>query len=387
MLKELKEELERAVALYGATEFHPRNWRGNGQIEIRGHRLTDFTSWDFFNLHSEPRVKRAVQTEVELNGVGAGASRLSSGTSALHIACELRLAQFVGQEAAVLFSSTNQAVLSLVAALISERDCVIVDDSIQSPVVDASFLVHADVLDFRGDDPDSLLHILDHTKPYRRKFLFLRTVGPLFGQVLNLPVLVEYASKKGVQILLDEGYGIGLLGLRGAGSAEKFNIIRPLCIYGSLSKALGCYGAFVAAPKVLINYLINRSQIFRSENVLPPCFAAAIEAAIEVIEVQPGTRERLRSLARKLRRGMKEQGLAVDADLDTPIIGVHFETRTTAQEFANALFAKGYLVEVITAGLMRSDQVVVRILVNSSHKETEIDSFLAAINAIRGRIE
>ncbi len=388
MLDELKHELEKLTATGRWREFCARQGRVGGRIQIRGSSVVDFTNWDFFDLNSDSRVKRALQVEVEQNGISAGSARLSSGTLPAHLTCEARLAKFLGTESAVLFSSRNQAVLSLIAGLVREGDCVLVDEALQSPVLDASYLVNADVLHFKSHDPDSLERVLENTKHYKKKFLVLESLSPLTGDVTSLTRFSDLAVKWQLNMLVDESYALGILGARGAGGVEAANLLAlTMCQYGSMSLALGGYGAFVAGPRILIDFLINRSRTFRGEVVLPACLAAAAETAINVVELETGKRERLKLLALKLRHGLKSMGVPVPALSDVPVVGVYFAKLRIAEELSRTLFQKGFLCDVVASGVPLDEGAYVRFLLNSHHTEKTVDELLQAVTEIWGRMD
>ncbi|MCB0340111.1 MAG: pyridoxal phosphate-dependent aminotransferase family protein [Bdellovibrionales bacterium] len=387
MIKEIKIELKSLAELGRLQEFSPAASRLAGKINFRGQDLTNFTNWDFFNLNGASKVKRAAQSEIEVNGPGSNSSRLVTGTSLAHISCEGRIARFLGTESAVLFSSVNQAVLSLVAAVVSDKDCVVVDDQLQSPAIDVSYLVNADVINFETSNPDSLAKVLEQTKQYQERFLFVESISPLSGKRADLGVLSKIATEHGTHLIVDESYALGIEGLRGAGGCERFKVgSKALVQYGSLAFGLGGYGAFVAGSKEIITYLINRSKTFSAEVALPSSIAAQVEAGINIVELQTGARERFSTLSRSFRTRLKEIGFDVETGLDTPIVCLTVANRKVAEDLQEILFKKGYCVEVLSSPFVREEAAAVRFLLNVSHTPEIIDGVIKDLAEVYSKL-
>ena len=387
MLERLKLELEKLKLEGKLRECHPCSAREGGKIAIRGQRVTDFTSWDFLNVNALTPVRRALQSEVEQFGIGSCSSRLSSGTYPAHLAFEIRLARFLGLESCVLFSSTNQAVLSLLTAFVTERDCLIVDEREDTPLIDAAHLVGADVIHFAAHQPETLTALLERAKRYRSRFLCVESLSPHSGEKLDLAAILLGIGKSDTQLFVDESFALGVLGLRGAGGLEQQQILSGVtCVYGSLARGFGAYGAFVAGSRVLTNYLLNHSRTFRSENVLPACIAAALERIVDAVELNHAGREKLKALSRKLRRGLLELGLLKDATVDTPLICIGVSTRRIADEIAQALFQRRFLVEALSSGATLDQSGVVRMLLNVEHSAEDIDKLLGAVADVSRRV-
>lgn len=386
MIEDLKQELDK-LALQGRLGLlSPRLARKDGKISIKDRELIDLTSWDVFDLNHDARVKRALQSEVELNGISAASSRLVSGTSPVHLACEIRLARFLGAERAVLFSSRNQACLSLIASIAREGDCVLVDDTTQNPAVDAAYLVNAEALQFSTRDLDSLERIAVSLKGYRRKFMVVESLSPIDGKTTDLLPLLEWAHRNGVFVVVDESYGLGLLGLRGSGGMELLTERSALlCQVGSLALAASGYGAFVAGSNILCDYLINRSRTFSTEVVIPACLAAAIEQSIDIIELDVVRRERLKNLAQRLSRGLNQLGLLTDEANQSSVICIPFLKRKDGQAFSDALFQRGYLTDVVSSTALLSEGAVVRMILTVHHTERTIDELLQVIAEVKAR--
>ena len=383
MLKDLEKELAELAALGRVPNAKTVLARENGFITIGNKRLVDFTNWDILTLNENPKFKRAAQSEIERYGIGTSAPRLSSGTTHIHRSAEKRIANFVGTEDALLFSSKNQAVLTLLSALLSESDVVLVDELCQSPAVDAAHLVNTPVLTFAPGDLGSFRKALENTKNSRRKLVYVESISPLTGRKNDLGELATIAIQNDSHLIVDESFALGALGLRGAGQTEEPNLKgQTFAAIGDLSFGLAAYGAFVAGPTLVVDYLRSRSKTIQSEAALPSSIAAAIETSIDTAELSTGTRERLSSLGHKLHLGLQELGVLTEFDDSVPFTCLKLKNSNIANELAAVLFRKGFLVEVIPAPFPRSQAAIVRIIINAAHSESSIDALLATLAEI-----
>ena len=388
MLKDLEKELLELSALGRVAAKHTVSARKNGFIEIDNKRLVDFTNWDILALNENQRFKRAAQTEIERYGVGTAAPRLTSGTTKVHRSAEKRIATFTGSEDALLFSSRNQAVVTLLSALMSEADAVLVDEYSQTPAVDAASLVHAPVFTFRPDNLTSLKQALENIKNYRRKVVFVESISPLTAKKNDLEQIASLSVNNDSYLITDESFALGAVGLRGAGQIEEPGIKNQVFVsIGDLSFGLAAYGAYVSGPAVVIDYLRTRSKTYQSEAAIPSSIAAAIEASINTAELSTGSRERLALLAKKLQLGLQELGLDIGANADVPFSCIKVKNTNIANELAGALYSKGYLVEVIPAPFPRSQKAVVRMILSASHTDVIVDEFLSNLSSIWSKLK
>ncbi|MBN8548539.1 MAG: pyridoxal phosphate-dependent aminotransferase family protein [Deltaproteobacteria bacterium] len=387
MIRELKQELEQLQALKLLRELHPAVRLNGGLAEIKGKRVVDFTSWDFLNLSFDPRVKRSAQKRIEESGIAASSPRLSTGSTDVHASTELRLSKFLGTDSALLFSSKNQALLTLITSLLTERDVVLLDELSQSPASDAAFLVNAQATHFDSQKPESLEAELEKQRFARRKLIVIETVSSITGKPVDLPRLLLVAKKFDADVVLDESFAIGGFGIRGSGLSDGL-ILRDgiLCVIADLSIGLACYGAAIAGSKVLSDYLLSRSRTFSTETAFPHSIAAAVDTALDIVELQPMQRESLLLLSAKLQTGLSELGFLPAGTVRTPIVSLQFSKRSLASEFAASVFQRGFLVDVVPRGTQFNDSAIVRMVLRSSHSDKQIEQFLQSIADIKSRL-
>lgn len=385
MLTDLKIELEHLKATSQQAEIHPALRRNSGSSEIRGRNVVDFTSWDFLNISTNPRFKRAVQSAIENRGFSAQSARLSSGTTEEHLLAESRAAKFFGAESAILFSSRNQAILSLVTAIVQERDVVLVSDIGHNPSVDAASMIGAVVSQFSPEDPHSLDLELEKVRSARGKLVLIDSVSFITGKRIDLPSILAVLRKHDAYLVLDESFAVGACGIRGAGVSEDLLCGTQLIgIIADSAYGLASQGCLLAGSKTLVSFIVNRSKTFKFEIAGSPASAAAIESAINLIELQLTEREKLAVKARKISSALVQIGLLTSED-ECAVISIAYDRIATASQYSSALFQKGFLVDCFNVGKFLSTSAVIRLVVRSIHTDKQIEMLLQAISDIHSR--
>lgn len=388
MLKDLKEELEQLVKLGRFKSLAQAKRLNESTLKIRGKTVVDFTSWDFLALATNKRIKRDVQQQVEKTGLGSASPRLAAGTSAIHLACEERLAKFSFNERALLFSSRNQAVLTIITSLVSEQDIIFTDEQITSPVVDAAYLVNAPVKTLSLATDQKLEKELEQAQHYKRRFIFTESVSPVTGVVQPLERLNRLAKRYNCLLIVDESFGLGILGARGAGGCEVAKLGKDyLCQFADLSTALNAYGAYISGAAILIDYILNRSRTFEQELAPPPAMIAGLESAIDIIELAPLERELLFTKAKKVREGLKAIAFKGVIESNTPIISLSLRNLKQAYELQNALFQKGFLASIMQQGALLNEGAILRLIITKSHQEQDLEALLEAFSEIFSQTE
>jgi 8-amino-7-oxononanoate synthase len=390
MLQDLKRELDVLLASSPPREIHPGRERKAGQIEIRGRILTDFTSWDYFNLGFHERVRRVAHEELELSGIGAPSSRTNSGSVPAHILCEQRFAKFFGTESALLFSSKNQAVFSTLTAVLGERDVVIAEEQLQAPAADAAYLVGASFGSFSHRSLSSLSAELERHRLARRKVVLAESLVSLTGDLCPLALMADLCAKAGAALWVDESSGLGCLGPRGAGGTDREQSLvggKIACKISELSALLGSPNAIVCGPASLISYVLQRSRAIGIECAPAPLIAAAATTALDLLEVMPGARAVLSGLAQRLRGGVAELLHGTPDVSESPVVSIPCSGVSRAREISMGLFSRGVLVDVVQTRTMLSELALVRFILNSAHTEAMVDSTLAALGEVLKRVD
>ncbi|MHB8168005.1 MAG: 8-amino-7-oxononanoate synthase, partial [Sulfuricella sp.] len=316
------------------------------RIVVDGRECLSFCSNDYLGLASHPALIVAAQSAAARYGVGAGASHLVSGHSALHHELEIALAAFTGLPAALLFSTGYMANLGIVTALAGRDDEIFADKLNHASLNDAALLSRAKFTRYPHLDLVVLESRLAASKA-KRKLVVTDAVFSMDGDLAPVPELLALCERHDALLVLDDAHGFGVLGDKGRGVLEHFGIASERIVYmATLGKAAGVFGAFVAGPVELADYLVQRARSYIYTTATPPLLSAALAASLRLIEGEAWRRERLRELIAGLRQGLKLRRWRL-MDSTTPIqpviIGANQETLTVSE----ALRERGIWVPAI----------------------------------------
>lgn len=387
MLRELKLESEQYQAITPPRELPIALRTDDGCIEVKGKKVVDYSSWDFLGLSKNPRLLRAAQLSLEECGVSSCSPRLFGGTSILHRRAETSLAAFLGQNSAISFSSRNQAALSIVSSMMSERDALLCDEHSSLPCSDAAYLSNSSIHYFRSDEPDTLEAALENCATKRRRLVCIETISPLTGAVSPLPELIAAARRHSAGVVVDESFAVGAIGSRGAGVSDGFQFGEELiAIVVDSSLGLASGATYVCGSSIAIDYLLSRSRTFQSEVAPCPALCAALEAALAACELDITSRAKLQRSAAYFSSNLAKTGLKVLGG-DSPVICVLFERRSLARAFADAMFKRGSLCDVLPLNFSLKESCVVRFVVRACHSESQIEASLQVASDVVGRVE
>ncbi|MCC7424981.1 MAG: 8-amino-7-oxononanoate synthase [Planctomycetaceae bacterium] len=352
----------------------------NGWCEVEGQRLLNFASNDYLNLAHHPQVVEAARQAASEAGAGSGASALVTGRTPWHVRLENALAEFEGQETAILFPTGYAANVGTIAALCGEQDVVYCDRLNHASLIDGCRLSGAAFRVYRHDDLIGLRSALERGTGFRRRWIITDGVFSMDGDVAPLPALCDLAEHFNAQVLVDEAHGTGIFGTNGRGVAEHQGVEHRVAVrVGTLSKAIGSLGGFVAGPQVLIDWLWNsaRTQIFST--ALPPSCCAAACAALEIIRSDPARAARLHDHATRLREALSDSGLHLPHGVAGPIVPVILDDPERAVRIAAQLEARGFLVAAIRPPTVPRGTSRLRITISAGHEAADIERLAAAV--------
>ncbi|MCR4346846.1 MAG: 8-amino-7-oxononanoate synthase [Sulfuricaulis sp.] len=352
------------------------------EVRVGENLLLSFCSNDYLGLANDPRVIRAFQQGAERYGVGAGASHLVSGHSRAHHALEEELADFVGAERALLFSTGYMANLGVMSALTDRNDAIFEDRLNHASLIDAARLARAKVTRFPHADVHRLADMLAHAP--RPQLITTDAVFSMDGDIAPLAELSDLAVKHDTRLLVDDAHGLGVLGQNGRGTLEHLDLplVSPVILMGTLGKALGVFGAFVAGEEVLIETLIQRARTYIYTTALPPAVAEAVRASLRIVQEEGWRRERLRTLVAQFRSGAERLGLVL-LPSPTPIQPVVLGTVEAALRASQHLREQGILVPAIRPPTVLEGSSRLRITFSAAHEEAHVDRLLEALSAVR----
>ena len=375
-MDDLPTELERLQAGHLLRTRRVRSSAQEIEPVIDGKKVLSFCSNDYLGLASHPRItERLVRTASE-SGVGSGASHLITGHHTSHHALEEELAEFMGCERALLFSTGYMANLGVVGAFAGRTSVVFEDRLNHASLIDAAVLARARLRRYRHLDTEELQQKLEAV-PGHPGLIASDGVFSMDGTVCPVKRLQEIARACSARLVIDDAHGIGVLGPHGKGCTEG-RLEKDTLVVGTLGKAFGTFGAFVAGPGDSIEWCVQRARSYAYTTALPPPLADAARAALQLIREEPWRRERLQALVGYFRKCAAEQGLPVTASV-TPIQPVMTGSADTALRISRTLHEHGILVPAIRPPTVARGQARLRVTFSAMHTEMHIDRLVETL--------
>jgi len=356
------------------------------EIIIEGKRYILLASNNYLGLTTDPKVKEAARRALEKYGTGSGGSRLVSGSSDLHRELEERITGFKKTEAAILFSSGYLANVGTISALVEPGGVIYSDELNHASIIDGCRLSHAEIKIYKHCDVEHLNSLLASNESKNKKLIVTDTVFSMDGDLAPVPELVELAEKYGCMLMIDEAHATGVLGKRGSGATEYFGIEdRVPIVMGTLSKAVGSLGGYVAGSKKLIDFLRNRARTYIFDTSLPASSLAASLAAIDIIEFELERRKHLWHLIEKFKSGLKKIGLEL-LPSHSAVIPVLIGEAQPALDFARLLRENGVFTPAVRPPSVPTGKCRIRATLMATHKEEHIERALRAFKVARDSI-
>lgn len=352
------------------------------QITLDGKRYTAFCSNDYLGLANHPAVISALQNAAQTFGVGSGASHLVNGHSSQHHALEEELAAFCGRDRALLFSTGYMANMGAITALVGQGDAVFEDRLNHASLLDAGLLSGARFQRFLHNDMANLSARLERSEA-ARKLIVVDGVFSMDGDCAPLPQLAELAARHNAWLMIDDAHGFGCLGKTGGGSAEHFGLTQdqlPI-LMGTLGKAFGTFGAFIAGSDTLIETLIQFARPYIYTTAMPPAVAAATRASLQLLQTEHWRREHLQQLIARFRSGAAQLGLPL-LDSFSPIQPIIVGDESRALAISEQLAARGFLVIAIRPPTVAIGSSRLRVTLSAAHSVEQVDALLNALSDI-----
>ena len=351
------------------------------RMQVDGREVIVLCSSNYLGLANHPRLKTAAIEATDRLGVCSAASRLIAGNNELYRMLEERLAAFKGRGAALVYSTGYMANLGVISALVKEGDVVYTDALSHASIIDGCRLSRAAVKIFPHNDLDALKDLLKSDKGFRRKLIVVDGVYSMEGDLAPLPDLTKLAKSYDALLMLDDAHGTGVLGEDGGGTLEHFGLKGSDAVdieIGTLGKALGSFGAYVVGSQDLREYLINRSRSFIFTCALAPSALAAAIAALEVLQQEPGHRQRLWANVRHFRESLHRLGLSTEPSV-THILPVMTYERQRTMELCERLLELGIFCQGIRPPTVPPGTCRLRFTVTAEHTRADLDQALGAI--------
>ncbi|MDP9523097.1 8-amino-7-oxononanoate synthase [Pseudomonas putida] len=348
------------------------------EVVVDGQRLLAFCSNDYLGLANHPEVIAAWQAGAERWGVGGGASHLVVGHSTPHHQVEEALAELTGRPRALLFSTGYMANLGVITALVGQGDTVLQDRLNHASLLDGGLLSGARFNRYLHNDPASLASRLD--KAVGNTLVVTDGVFSMDGDLADLPALADVARARGAWLMVDDAHGMGTLGAQGGGIVEHFGLGLedvPVLI-GTLGKACGTAGAFVAGSDELIEALVQFARPYIYTTSQPPALACATLKSLELLRRETWRREHLAALIRQFREGAQQIGLAL-MHSSTPIQPIMIGDSAQALRMSRMLRERGLLVTAIRPPTVPAGSARLRVTLSAAHSEAQVQLLLNAL--------
>ena len=353
-------------------------------IRMGNRELVNFASNDYLGLSQHPAVRQAAKEAIDHFGVGSGASRLITGSTALHAHLEEQLAILKSTEAALVFGSGYAAAVGTIPNVVTSDDIIILDKLSHACLIDAAKLSDAILRVYPHNDAAKLKDHLDWAQkkhPGREILIVTESVFSMDGDLGALRSIVDLKDRYGAMLLVDEAHATGVFGKQGCGLIGELSLTGRVEIQmGTLSKAIGASGGFISGSRSLIDLLINRARSFIYSTAPPPAIAAAASAAVELIRSSEGDRlrEKLWENIRRLWQALPEQDRPVEQP-SSPIVPIIVGDESKAVELAKAIFEAGYFAPAIRYPTVKRGSARLRVTLSSAHTDSQIDGLAEAV--------
>ncbi len=353
------------------------------ELIVDGRPMLGFCSNDYLGLANHPQVIAALQQGAERWGVGSGASHLVSGHTSVHHALEEELAEFTGRPRALLFSTGYMANQGVVTALLGRGDSIYEDRLNHASLIDGGLLSRANFKRFAHSDMEALTQQME-SQDSGEAMVAVDGVFSMDGDIAPLTQLVEICAERAAWLLVDDAHGIGVLGKNGAGSLEHLSlgVDEVPILMGTLGKALGTFGAFVAGSEELIETLIQQARSYIYTTAMPPAVAAATRVSLRLVQEESWRRERLQELIQRFRAGVEQLGLPL-MESTTPIQPIVAGSSEQALAWSGQLQDEGILATAIRPPTVPEGSARLRITLSCSHSDEQLERLLQALTQLK----
>lgn len=356
-------------------------------VMMDGKELLMFGSNSYMGLTNHPKVKEAAANAIGKYGTGCAGSRFLNGNLDLHAELEREIADFVGKEEALVFSTGFQANLGVASALIGRHDFVIIDECVHASIIDGCRLSFGQILRYDHNEMHSLENILKRVQNEPGiKLIITDGVFSMEGDIANLPGIVSLAKKYGASIMTDDAHALGVIGENGKGTASHFGLVDEVdIIMGTFSKSLASLGGFIASSSNIINYLRHHSRSLIFSASIPPSAAASALASLRIIKSEP---ERITKLWDNTRYALEMLNAAGfdTGSTETPIIPIFIRDNELTFLFTRMLTDEGVFVNPVVSPAVKNGNTLLRFSLMATHSKKEIETAVKKIISVGKRL-
>lgn len=367
------------------------NSPAGGRVQMDGREVINLSSNNYLGLANDPRVRQAAEEAIERWGVGAGAVRWIGGTMEVHDELERKLAEFKHVDSVLVFTGGFTANSGCIPAVVTKDDVIISDELNHASIIDGVRLSAASYKKSEGwvyahKDMDALEDCLKRAQGFKKRMIITDGVFSMDGDIAPLPEIVALAEQYDAFVMVDDAHASGVLGKNGAGTASHFGLYGRVDIQlGTLSKALGVIGGYIAGSHELKDWLINRGRPYLFSTAHPPMVAAALIKALEIMQTDPTPMERLWANARRWKAMLNEAGFDTMGS-ETPITPVYVGDEGAAQRMERMLWDEGVYALAIVYPTVGLGKARIRTMPNATHTEEDLDQALRAFVKVRNQL-
>nr|WP_314782566.1 aminotransferase class I/II-fold pyridoxal phosphate-dependent enzyme [uncultured Porphyromonas sp.] len=343
------------------------------EVIIDGRRVLMFGSNAYLGLTNHPKLKEAAIAATEKYGTGCAGSRFLNGTLDSHLELEQRLAQFVGKDDAIIFSTGFQVNLGVVSCLLGREDYIIWDELDHASIIEGMRLSFAKSLKFRHNDMASLERRLAQCAPDKVKLIVVDGVFSMEGDVCNLPEIVKLAERYNATVMVDEAHGFGVLGQNGRGLCNHYGLTDKVdLIMGTFSKSFASLGGFIAGDKILINYLRHHARSYIFSASCTPASTAAAGAALDIMLSEPERLDHLWELTKYALDRFRALGFEI-GNTSTPIIPLFIRNNEATFCITRDVFEEGVFVNPVVSPAVAPEDTLIRFSLMATHTKEQLD--------------
>ncbi|HDH63073.1 MAG TPA: glycine C-acetyltransferase [Firmicutes bacterium] len=370
----LKEKIEELKEKGMYTKIRVLESEQGAWVTINGRKMLNLSSNNYLGLISKKELKEKAKEAIDKFGVGSGAVRTIAGTNLLHIELEKKLAEFKGAEAVILLQSGILANMATIPLIVGEGDLIFSDELNHASIIDGCRLSKAEIVRYKHIDMNDLKNKLEEYKDHKgRKLIVTDGVFSMDGDIAPLPEIVELAEKYNAITMVDDAHGEGVLGERGRGILNYFHLEGKVDIdVGTLSKAFGVIGGYVAGSKILIEYMKQRARPFLFSTSITPADTAALIEAVDILTRSDELVKKLWENSKYIKEKLKNAGFDIGHS-QTPITPVIIGDEKKTSKMADRLNEEGVFVQGITYPTVPLGKARIRVMVSAIHSKEDLD--------------